>query len=165
MQRNDSSTAQPRWVRAAAMAALGAAALAAAGAAQARDDVFWSVGLASPGVQVGLSNSGPQVYMQPAPVYMQPAPVYVQPAPVYVQPRPVYVQPAPVMYRPAPVYYQPAPMGYRSVGWAPPGHAYGYYGQGDHRKVQRHGRDRNHDGIPDHRQDFNGDGRPDWTRR
>ncbi len=158
MQRNDSSSARARWVRAAAVAALGAAALAAAGAAQARDDVFWSIGLASPGVQVGLSNSGPQVYLQPAPVY-------VQPAPVYVQPRPVVVQPAPVVYRHAPVYYQPAPVVYSTAGWVPPGQAHGYYGHGEHRKPRHHGRDRNHDGVPDHRQDFNGDGRPDWTRR
>ena len=155
MPHNDSSIPRARWMRAATVAALGAAALAATGAAQARDDVFWSVGLASPGVQVGLSNGAPQVYVQPAPVYYQPAPVYVQP-------RPVYVQPAPVVYRSAPVYYQPAPVVYRAVGWAPPGHAYGY---GEYRRARHHGRDRNHDGIPDQRQDFNGDGRPDWTRR
>jgi hypothetical protein len=42
----------------------------AAGAAQARDDVQWSVTIGTP------------VYSQPAPVYVRPAPVYVQPAPV-----------------------------------------------------------------------------------
>lgn len=149
MQFNKSSKPSQRWVRAAAVATLGAAALVAAGAAQARSDVFWSIDLASPGVQVGLSNSGPQVYVQPVPVYAQPAPV-------------VYVQPAPVYYRPAPVYYQPAPVVYRTVVWAPPGQAYRH---GEYNRARLHGRDRNRDGIPDFRQDINGDGRPDWTRR
>ena len=51
-------------------------ALGLAQAAQARTDVFFSVGI-------------------PAPVYVEPAPVYVPPAPVYVPPRTVYVDPAP----------------------------------------------------------------------
>lgn len=51
-----------------AAAALGLAALAAASAAQARSDVYFSIGV------------------QPSHVYVQPAPVYVQPQPVYVQP-------------------------------------------------------------------------------
>jgi hypothetical protein len=160
MQHNDSSSRRARWARAATVAVLGAGALAATGAAQARDDVFWSLGLASPGVQVALSNTGPQVLLQPA--YVQPAPVFVQPAPVYVQPRPVHVRPVPVIYRTAPVMYQPVPVGYRTVGWVPAGHGHGY---GEYRRARHHGRDRNHDGIPDQRQDFNGDGRPDWTRR
>ena len=60
-------------------AAVALAGLLAASAAQARSDVFVSIG-----VQV------PFGYVQPAPVYVQPAPVYVQPHPVYVQPQPVY---------------------------------------------------------------------------
>lgn len=47
-------------------------ALAAASAAQARGEVFLSIGVPVPGV-----------YVQPAPVYVQPQPVYVQPQPVY----------------------------------------------------------------------------------
>ncbi len=65
-----------------AAAAFGLAALAAAGAAQARGDVHFSIGVGTP------------VYVQPAPIYVPPPPVYVQPRPVYVQPQPVYVQPS-----------------------------------------------------------------------
>lgn len=91
-------------ILASASAALAVAAMGFAGAAQARDDVYWSVGVGSPGVSVNVGNAQP-VYVQPAPVYYQPAPVYVQPAPVYYQPRPVYVRPAPVYFAPQPVYY------------------------------------------------------------
>lgn len=62
--------------------AVGLAALAAVPAAQARSDVYFSIGV-----------QAPYGYVQPAPVYVQPAPVYVQPQPVYVQPEPVYVYP------------------------------------------------------------------------
>ena len=118
---NKPSSRRHGWIRAAAIASLGVAALAATGAAQAGGNVFWSVGVAAPGVQLGVANA-PQIYAQPAPVYVQPAPVYYQPAPVYVQPAPVYyglrhVQPAPVYYRPARVVV-PAPVYYR------PGHGY-----------------------------------------
>lgn len=85
--------------RAAFISGLAAAAVAAVQPAHARDNVIWSVGVASPGVSIGLSNAAP-VYVQPAPVYVQPAPVYVQPAPVVVQ-RPVPVQP---------------------IAWVPPGY-------------------------------------------
>ena len=65
------------------------------GAAQAQD-VFWSVGMSSPGVQLGVTNArpvyAPPVYVQPQAVYMAPQPmVYVQPAPVFVAP-PRYIQ-------------------------------------------------------------------------
>ena len=68
-------------------AAIAIGALAAASGAQARSDVFLSLGLNAP---YG---------------YVQPAPVYVQPAPVYVQPQPVYYESAPVYYQLQPVYY------------------------------------------------------------
>jgi hypothetical protein len=138
---NKSSSRRHGWIRAAAIASLGVAALAATGAAQAGGNVFWSVGVAAPGVQLGVANA-PQIYAQPAPVYVQPAPVYYQPAPVYVQPAPVYVQPAPVYYRPArvvvpaPVYYRPW-AGYRSVAYVQPG--YGY------RQGPRHGHEYEND--------------------
>jgi hypothetical protein len=77
-----------------AAATLAVAAMGFAGAAQARDNVSFSVGIGVPGVQVGVTNAYP-VYQQP--VYVQPAPVYYQPAPVYY-PRPVYVVPQPVYY-------------------------------------------------------------------
>jgi hypothetical protein len=109
-----------------AAATLAVAALGFAGAAQARDNVSFSVGIAAPGVAVGVTNAYP-VYQQP--VYVQPAPVYYQPAPVYYQPRPVYVRPAPVYVVPQPVYYGPRHGHRRHGGYyvqAPrPGYGYG----------------------------------------
>ena len=78
-------------ILASASAALAVAAMGFAGAAQARDDVYWSVGMGSPGVSVNVGNVQP-VYSQPAPVYYQPRPVYVRPAPVYFAPQPVYYE-------------------------------------------------------------------------
>lgn len=94
----------------------GAAMLGFAGAAQAGGNVYWSIGVGSPGVSVGVTNARP-VYVQPAPVYYQPQPVYVQPAPVYYQPQPVYVQPAPVYYG--------RPYGHKKHH----GHGHGHYRQ------------------------------------
>ncbi len=88
-----------------ALGVLGATALGASMSAQARDNVYWSVGIGAPGVSVGVGNA-PPVYVQPAPVYVPP-PVYVAPRPVYVAPQPVYYAPRPVVVRPAPVYYGP----------------------------------------------------------
>lgn len=68
-------------------------ALSVSGMAQARDDVYWSVGVGGPGLVMGASNVPP--------VFAAPAPVYVEPEPVYVPPRPVYVVPGygvPVTY-------------------------------------------------------------------
>ena len=79
----------------AAIALLATLGLGASGAAQAHgSDVYWSIGMSSPGVTVGVSN---------APVVVQP-PVIYAPAPVVVAPRPeVYPAPMPVYYRyPAP---------------------------------------------------------------
>jgi hypothetical protein len=93
-----------------ALVGLGLAAAAQAG------DVYWNVGVSSPGVQLGVS-SAPQVVYQPVyqPMYQ---PVYVQRPPVYVQPRPVvYVQPAPVFVG-QPYYGQPQ---YVQTGWERPG--------------------------------------------
>lgn len=104
-----------------AKAAAAVLALAAAGTAtvaQARDNVYFSIGAnVAPGVAIGVSNAPPVYY---PPVYVQPAPVYVAPAPVYVRPAPVYYSAAPVYYGAAPVYY------------GPPGHRHG------HRKHWRH---------------------------
>lgn len=62
-----------------AAAAFVLGALGAASTAHARSDVYFSVGVQSPGV-----------YVQPAPVYVQPRPVYVAPQPVYVESQQVY---------------------------------------------------------------------------
>ena len=45
--------------------------------------VYWSVGVSSPGVQVGVQNAPPVVYQTPVVVYQQPQVVYQQPQVVY----------------------------------------------------------------------------------
>ena len=66
-------------------------------AAQAHDNVVWSLGVqAAPGVTLGVGSARP-VIVAPAPVYVAPQPVYVAPASVVV-PRRVLVAPAPVIY-------------------------------------------------------------------
>ncbi len=89
-------------VLAAGAAGLALAAMGFAGSAHARDNVQWSVGVATPGAVVNVGNVG-SIYQ---PVVVQPVPVYVQPAPVFVQPAPVFVQPAPVYMQAQPVYYE-----------------------------------------------------------
>lgn len=113
-------------------AAVAVAGLAAASTAQARSDVFLSIG-----VQV------PSGYVQPAPVYVQPAPVYVQPQPVYVEPRPAYVYPQPVYVEPRPVYVQPQPVYVR-----PQPLYYGSHRHHGHYGHRGHWRDHDHDGVP-----------------
>jgi hypothetical protein len=71
-----------------AVVTLATAALGAATVAEARPDVYFSVGV----------QSGP-AWVEPSPVYVQPRPVYVQPAPVYVRP-PVFVRPREVYEHP-----------------------------------------------------------------
>ena len=79
------------------LAAAGVALALAVGAAPAQArDVYWSVGVNSPGVAVGVSNGGYPVYVAPAPVYYAPPP---PPRPVY------YTAPAPVYYAPPPGHY------------------------------------------------------------
>jgi hypothetical protein len=122
-----------------------ALALAAAGTAtvaQARSDVYFSIGAnVAPGVVIGASNYYPPVYVQPQPVYVQPAPVYyggynyappVYAAPVYAAP--VYVRPAPIYYSaPAPIYYGPRHGGYKQYGQH-------RHGGNKHYNQRRHGR-------------------------
>ncbi len=104
-----------------AAAALAVAAMGFAGAAQARSNVFWSVGVGAPGAMLNVGNVG-SVY-QPSAVYVQPQPVYVQPQSVYVQPAPVYYPTRQVYVRPAPIYMAPQQIYY---GGPPYGHGYGY---------------------------------------
>lgn len=102
------------WPQALA-AVLGAAALLGSGAAQAHgDNLYWSVGVSSPGVYVGVA-SAPPVVVRP--------PVYYAPPPV------VYVPARPVMYGPPPGWghrhhRRPHP------GWygGPAGHGGGHRG-------------------------------------
>jgi hypothetical protein len=90
-----------------AKAGAAAVVLAAAGTAsvaQARDNVYFSIGAnVAPGVTIGASNYAPRYYAPP--VYYRPAPVYYSPAPVYYEPAPVYYEPAPVVWGPRPVFY------------------------------------------------------------
>ncbi len=110
----------------AAAAGVAIAALGMTGAAQA-DNVYWSVGVSSPGVSVGVANG---------PVYQ---PVY---QPIYVAPRPVYQAPPP-MYRRAPrevIYVQPAP-----VYVAPPQYVEAGWDYPDRGRRHGHGHGRRHD--------------------
>lgn len=111
---------------------LALAALGATGVAQAGDNVYWSVGVSSPGVQMGVSNARPLVVQAPVyTVYQQPAPVYVQPT-VYVRPAPVYVQPAPV-YISQPQFIQTGwDYPERHHGWWRGHHRHGHWDQGRH---------------------------------
>lgn len=119
-----------------AAAALAIAAMGFAGAAHARSDVQFSVGVVLPGAQVGVTNAYPvysqPVYAQPQPVYYPQQPVYRQPQPVYYPQQPVYYQPRPVYHVRQPVYVVPAPVYYRG------GHRGHGYGHGPHRGHDRH---------------------------
>lgn len=85
-----------RGLAMAAVVASGWALSVGASSAHARD-VYWSVGVDSPGVSVGVSNAPPpRVVVRPRPVFVERAPVVVYPG--YRQPRPVYVGPPPAIY-------------------------------------------------------------------
>ena len=129
------------WVAAASVAVL---ACAATGAAQARGNVYWSAGVAVPGVVVGVGN-GYSVYTTPGPTYYAPPPVYY-PAPA------AYYAPPPVYYPPQSGYYPPPPAAY----YPPPGYSYGhgyYRGPGNHP----------HYAHPQHPSHYR-HGRGSWTR-
>lgn len=106
-------------------AVLAVGALGAASVAQARDNVYFSIGAnIAPGVVVGASNYAPRYYAPPvyaAPVYAAPvyAPSYVAAAPVYVEQAPYYGYgyAAPVVV---------APRVYRS-GYPRHGHGHGHW--------------------------------------
>ncbi len=90
------------------------------------DNIYWSVGLSSPGVQVAVTSPQP-VYVQ-QPVYGQQQPVYVQPQVVYQQSYPEYVQPRPYYHvQSAPVYVAPRVV---YTGWHHP--RYGWRHDGRH---------------------------------
>lgn len=137
------------WARGLMVAALATGAWAlSAGTAQARggDDVYWSIGVNSPGVAVGVSNAPPVVH-QSYPSYT-PYPVY-QPRPVYQ--RPIVIQHAPV------VVHQPYPYRYvQPVVVSPPPHYRPGRGHKHHWK-DRHGR--GHDPHDRHGRDWDDDRR------
>lgn len=95
--------------------------------AQARDNVYWSIGVNSPGVSVGVSNAPPVVYGYPSygyPVY-DPRPVVVYPRPVIVHPRPVVVQSYPVYAYPPQWRHDRPPKHWRKHGYQR-GYQHGY---------------------------------------
>jgi hypothetical protein len=76
--------------------------VAAYSASARADNVYWSIGLGSPGVTIGMTNARPlPIYVQP-----QPQPYYVQPATVYVHPGAIYSQQVPIYVQPRLVYQQ-----------------------------------------------------------
>lgn len=123
--------------------AAGAWALSAGMSDAKASDVYWSVGVQSPGVQLGVSNA------PPAPVYVQrPRPVYVQPAPVVVYPGYRHVRPVVEVHEPVVVYQAPR---YVYVNEGPSYH--GRYKEpkwrGDKHRGHGHGRGRGHDRYDD----------------
>jgi len=125
---------KPLSIKFLSAAALVLGALGVASAAHARSDVYFSVGVQSPGV-----------YVQPAPAYVQPRPVYVAPSPAYVESRPVYVTPR-VEYR----YDDEWRNRHGSRHWQERRHArrYGPYGDLDRDGVMnQYDRDRDGDGA------------------
>jgi hypothetical protein len=90
------------------------------------DNVYWSIGLGSPGVTIGMTNARPlPIFVQPQPHYGPATTVFVHPGVVYSQQVPVYVSVQPV--------YQP--------GWVGHGRAYGKGQKHDrHQENRRQGR-------------------------
>ena len=113
-----------------AVVTLATAALGAATVAEARPEVYVSIGL------------------QSGPAWVERAPVYVQPRPVYVQPAPVYVRP-PVFVRPCDEYGRPHGGGYGARHQWEREHAW------RHAEWQRHER---HDGFRGNDRDQHGGG-------
>jgi hypothetical protein len=114
----------PVLAKAAAVTAIALAAAGTASVAQARGNVFFSIGgNIAPGVAVGVSNMAPVYY--PPVTYVQPAPVYVEPAPVYMEAQPVYYGYG------APVYYGGG-YAYGHRHWAHERWEHGHGGHGDH---------------------------------
>ncbi|WP_296527169.1 hypothetical protein [Rhodoferax sp.] len=139
-----------------ATATLAISALVFADSAQARDNVYWSVGLGAPGVSLNVGNAGP-VYVQTQPYYFEP--IYYRPSPVYVRPAPIYVQALPVYYgRP---YRWNQRHGRQQVQAVRPGYGGSYYDRGyapvSPVVYQREGRS-------EHRNDGRRDGRNDGRR-
>jgi hypothetical protein len=92
------------------------------------DNVYWSVGLGSPGVTIGMTNA------RPLPIYVQPQPYDGQRGPVFVHPGAVYSQQVPIYVQTRPVYQH---------GWAGQGRPHGKGKKHDHHHDNRgHGRGR-----------------------
>ena len=114
-------------------------------------DVYWTVGVSSPGVQVGVSSGGrygayPPAYVQPYPVYTQPYSAYTQPYTVYEAPNVVYVRHAPVYV----TQYQYAPVGrpHPGSGWrhGHRHHPHDQYNSGGYNRDDGYYREGGHEG-------------------
>ncbi len=117
-------------------ATLATAALGAATVAEARPEVFVSIGL-----------QGDPGWTQPARGYIQPQPVYVQPRPVFVRP-PVFISQREVFERPRFGRYDARIEWQREQAWR---HAewrrhdrHEDFRRGGHGSDDHHGRDRGH---------------------
>lgn len=133
---NTAAKSRSTWARALGLASLATAAWAlSAGQAQARgghDDVYWSIGVNSPGVVVGVSNAPP-----PRPVVVHTQPVVIhQPAPVVIH----QTYPHPYAYG-RPVVVHPRPVAY---------HGWGHGPRWDDRHDRRHWKHRHHDRYDRH---------------
>ena len=127
------------WLAAASVALL---ALGSTGAAQA-NGVYWSAGVAVPGVVVGVGN-GYSVYTTPGPTYYAPPPGYYPAPAAYYAPPPAYYPPQSGYY-PPPAAYSPPPPAYGYGYYRGPGRHphYGYqhqYPQNHYRQYDRHNR-------------------------
>ena len=103
---------QNRFATAFGIAAVVVAGVGFTGAAQARDNVQFSVQIGSPAYAYPVYSQPQVVYVQPHPVYVQPAPVYYQGPPVYFRQPQVYIAPQPVTYGYPGLYHNGAPQGY-----------------------------------------------------
>jgi hypothetical protein len=92
------------------------------------NSVYWSIGLGSPGVTIGMTNT------RPLPVHVQPQPYYGQRGPVFVHPGAVYSQQVPIYVQPRPVYQQ---------GWSGQGRQHGK-GKKHERRYDNRGHGRRH---------------------
>ena len=107
--------------RAVGVVAVVLAGIGFAGAAQARDNVSFSVQFGQPAYAYPVYSQPQVVYVQPQPVYVQQAPVYVQPAPVYYQgPQVIYGAPQPVTYGYPGLYVNRQTRGYGARLWLRP---------------------------------------------
>jgi hypothetical protein len=122
------TTRSTHWLAACAFVAAGMALVHPAHAA----DVFWTVGIQQPGVNVTVGNAPP-------------APVIVSQPPVVAQ-VPVIMQPAPVVVRPTPVVVAQPQVVYVPERHHPHGHAWGYgYGREHERRDYAYGYGRGYD--------------------
>lgn len=136
------------------VAAVGGLLVLAASSAVSAREVYWSVGIGSPGVQLGVSNAPPVLHHRrvvPPPVYYSaphavyysaPPPVYYYPPQVYSQPQTFYYAPPQVVYQPAPYYVQQpsVTLPHGQLGWPRHYWRHDHWDRGDHMRGFNDGR-------------------------